>query len=364
MKKILMLVGARPNFIKIAPIYKILKKSPERYRPVICHTGQHFSATMSDIFFNEFNLPVPDHHLGISGGSSNDQTARIMQAFGPVLQKEKPDLLLVPGDVNSTMAGALVASKMGIPVGHIESGLRSFDRTMPEEINRIVTDLLSDLLFVSEHSGLINLRNEGQDPNKLFFVGNVMIDSLIQFLPQIRKSKITKILNVDPGKFVLVTFHRPSNVDVPQKLRSIVNIINQISEDRTVVFPVHPRTEKSLAKHQLHDTISDAVVRTKPIGYFDFLALMKNAELVVTDSGGIQEETTFLGVPCLTLRENTERPVTVEVGTNQLISDISGNQWRDAAKNVFSGQGKKGQCPELWDGNTARRIVDVIYKAI
>ncbi len=363
MYKVISVVGARPNFIKIAPIHRALLPYRDSVVHKICHTGQHFDANMSKIFFEELEIPEPDFNLGIHGGSHSQQVAGIMTAFEQVLLDEQPDLVLVPGDVNSTMAATLVASKMGIPVGHIESGLRSFDRAMPEEINRMVTDILSDLLFVSEPSGLTNLEHEGIDKKKVHYVGNVMIDSLVHYLPKIARSRILFRLfrekDLQPVDYVLCTFHRPSNVDDPATLAELVGLLRTLPAP--VIFPVHPRTRKNMEEHGLLKDLPDNLILLDPIGYIDFLSLVQQAALVITDSGGIQEETTFLRVQCITVRDNTERPVTVEVGTNQLIGTDFGKV-QQAALKVLGGEKKEGSIPDLWDGHTAERIVKIIME--
>jgi len=359
--KIITVAGARPNFIKIAPLYRAFNNRKDQVDHMICHTGQHFDKNMSKIFFEELEIPKPDFNLGVGGGTHADQTARIMIEFEKILNQEKPDLILVPGDVNSTLACSVVASKMGITIGHVESGLRSFDRGMPEEINRIVTDVLSDYLFVSEESGLINLQQEGVDKGKVHFVGNIMIDSLVHFLPKIERSPILDKLGLVSGDYTLMTFHRPSNVDTRQSLARLVEMLNRLAGQTKLVFPVHPRTRKNLEKNDLLSTLDSSIVLLEPIGYLDFLALTRSAKLVITDSGGIQEETTFLGVQCITVRDNTERPVTVTVGTNQLIgTDLA--EVEKAAEEVLAGNIKKGSIPEFWDGNTAERIADIVTK--
>lgn len=318
---------------------------------------------MSKVFFDELQMPKPDFYLGIRGGSHAVQTARIMIEFEKVLLKEKPDLVIVPGDVNSTIAASLVASKMHIPVAHVEAGLRSFDRKMPEEINRVLTDEISDYLFVTEKSGLTNLENEGVNSSKIYFTGNVMIDSLVNFMSHIDKSKIIDEQKIKKGNFVLATFHRPSNVDEEESLSQLIDAINEISRVRTVVFPVHPRTRNNIDKFGLSGKLGDNIIVLDPIGYIDFLSLTKNAELVITDSGGIQEETTFLGVQCITVRDNTERPSTCEIGTNHMIgTDL--NKVVIAAKSILAGQKKVGSIPEYWDGKASERIVDVIYYSL
>jgi UDP-N-acetylglucosamine 2-epimerase (non-hydrolysing) len=358
MVKIISVVGARPNFIKIAPLNKEFMNYPQ-IRNYICHTGQHFDEKMSDIFFRELEISKPDFNLGIGSGTHAAQTASIMIEFEKVIDLVKPDLVIVPGDVNSTMACTLVASKKNIPVAHIESGLRSFDRTMPEEINRIVTDVLSEYLFVTEESGIRNLKNEGISPAKIFFVGNIMIDSLINYLPKIDGSDIEKRLNIAEEKYCLCTFHRPSNVDDPRNLAEILDMLKELSGKLSVIFPMHPRTRNvfNLIKKSPQEYAN--IIITDPIGYIDFLSLLKNSELVITDSGGIQEETTFLGVQCLTVRNNTERPVTAEIGTNQLIGSDFG-KIKTAALEILSGKIKEGRIPELWDGKAAKRIASII----
>ena len=360
MKKIISLVGARPNFIKIAPLHKVFKTFSKEVTHKICHTGQHFDKNMSKIFFDELDLPKPDFYLGIGGGTHTEQTAGIMIEFEKVLLQEKPDLIIVPGDVNSTLAGALTAAKMGIKIAHVESGLRSFDRSMPEEINRIMTDVLADYLFVSEKSGLENLTREGINSNKVFFVGNIMIDSLVYYLHAINASLITKNLELSLNNYILVTFHRPNNVDNPKSLKDIINLLNTISKEKKIVFPIHPRTKSNLEKFGLLKQFAKNVLLTDPLGYVDFLALAKDAELVITDSGGIQEETTFMGIQCITVRNNTERPVTVDIGTNHLAgTDL--DLVEDITFKILNGAKKKGSIPELWDGKTANRVTKILF---
>jgi UDP-N-acetylglucosamine 2-epimerase (non-hydrolysing) len=361
LKKIISVVGARPNFVKIAPVNRAFKEYGGKVMHFVCHTGQHFDDKLSRIFFEDLEIPEPDFYLGIGSGSHADQTARIMIALEKVFIAEKPDMIIVPGDVNSTMAASLVAAKMGIKIAHIEAGLRSFDRTMPEEINRIVTDILSDLLFVSEKSGLDNLNREGIDPGKVYFTGNVMIDSLVSCLPKIRTTLIYNTLNVEPGNYILTTFHRPANVDNEKSLSALVRLLNICSNYKKIIFAVHPRTEKMLREYGLRDKFSERVVLTEPLGYLDFLALTSKAALVITDSGGIQEETTFLSIPCITVRDNTERPVTVTEGTNYLAgTKLEGLE--KIAGEILDGKKAKGKIPELWDGNAAKRIIRVIIE--
>ncbi len=361
MKKILSVVGARPNFIKIAPVAKAFKKYRKEAKHILCHTGQHFDKRMSEIFFDELQMPKPDHHLGVGGGSHAEQTARIMLKLEQVLADEQPDLVIVPGDVNSTLAASLVASKMGIPIAHVEAGLRSFDKTMPEEINRIVTDVVSDFLFVTEHSGMHNLRDEGVEDDKIFFVGNTMIDTLESNYDAVESCPITKEMGLTQGKYIVATFHRPSNVDDRENLSALMAMLVRLAKERTLVFPVHPRTLKNIESFGLSDTIPKTLKLTEPMGYIPFLSLMRYAELVITDSGGIQEETTYMGVQCITVRKNTERPVTIDVGTNHLVG-ISMEKVEKAAMDILGGVTKPGRIPELWDGKAAKRIAQIIME--
>ena len=357
------MVGARPNFMKAAPVHKAFKKYSDTIEHLLCHTGQHYDEKMSKIFFEELELPQPDFYLSVGSGSHAEQTAKIMIEFEKVMLHEKPDLVLVYGDINSTVACSLVASKLRIKIAHIEAGLRSFDRTMPEEINRLVTDVLADYLFVTEKSGMENLVREGISKEKLFFVGNVMIDSLVHYLPRTNTSAVFSTLGVQKNNYVLVTLHRPSNVDSKENLKEILTMLNTLSQQSPIIFPVHPRTRKNIESNGLNTMIEENIIVTEPFGYIDFLALIKNARLIVTDSGGIQEESTFLNVQCLTARENTERPVTVTVGTNRLL----GTDWsiiRDVALDTLNGNNKNGAIPELWDGNSAQRIVDILEKIL
>lgn len=361
MKKIISVVGARPNFMKVAPIHKAFKKHHDKITHLICHTGQHYDEKMSKVFFEDLELPQPDFYLGVGSGSHAEQTANVMIEFEKILIKESPDLVLVVGDVNSTIACSLTAKKLHIKVVHVEAGLRSFDMEMPEEINRILTDRISDYLFVTEKSGLENLKNEGVDVSKIFFVGNVMIDSLVYYQPKINQSNILEHFNLSPFNFCLVTLHRPSNVDTKASLEKLVKFLNIIAKERKVVFPIHPRTKNNLEKHSLIETLNNSIILSEPIGYIDFQALIKNAELIVTDSGGIQEESTYLGVQCITLRTSTERPSTVDIGTNQLIG-IDLEKAEVACLNVLAGNKKAGTIPELWDGKAAKRIAEILCK--
>jgi len=363
LKKVISVVGARPNFVKIAPVHKAFIEHSNTVKHLVCHTGQHFDDRLSKVFFEELEIPEPDFYLGVGSGSHAEQTAKIMMAFEKVLLEEKPDMIIVPGDVNSTMAASLVASKMGIKIAHIEAGLRSFDRTMPEEINRIVTDILSDLLFVSEKSGLVNLKNEGISDSKIFFTGNVMIDSLVNCLPKIESSGIHKMLDLEPRNYILATFHRPANVDNRDTLAAVVNFLNLCSTYRKVIFAVHPRTDKMLLEYGLKNNFAENVVLTAPLGYLEFLSLTQKAALVITDSGGIQEETTFLSVPCITVRDNTERPVTVTEGTNYLAGTmLDGLEY--IVKDLLEKAREGGKIPELWDGKAAERIAGIIIKKL
>jgi UDP-N-acetylglucosamine 2-epimerase (non-hydrolysing) len=357
MKKIISVVGARPNFMKVAAVQKAFSVYPQ-INHLICHTGQHYDKKMSDIFFIDLELPKPYSYLGIGSGSHAEQTAGIMIKFEKILEKEKPDLVIVVGDVNSTIACSLVAAKMGIKIAHVEAGLRSFDNTMPEEINRILTDRISDFLFVSEEAGLRNLKNEGADDSKVYFVGNTMIDSLINYLPKTLTSAIFEKLNLHEN-FILITLHRPANVDSENFIDHLYSSLLKLAGLRKIVFPIHPRTKKNLEFYGKKNKFSDNIIFTEPLGYIDFLALTNKAELIITDSGGIQEESTFLGVQCITVRNNTERPSTVVVGTNQLI----GTDWgkvESAAIDVLNGKKKLGRIPELWDGHAANRIAEIL----
>ena len=365
MKTIISVVGARPNFMKVAPLHKALRTYGDSIRHLIVHTGQHYDEAMSKVFFDDLELPHPDVYLGVGSGSHAEQTAKVMVGFEKVLLEVKPDLVVVVGDVNSTVAASLVSAKTGIRVAHIEAGLRSFDRTMPEEINRMMTDVISDFLFVSEPSGVRNLRREGIAENKVFFVGNVMIDSLVHYREKAKTSQAMKRYGLKEKQFTLVTLHRPSNVDTVEGLNDILTIFERISSRSMIVFPVHPRTSKMIANHGL-SARAEAIPHlrlTDPIGYLDFLSFLENAQLVLTDSGGIQEETTYLGVPCLTMRENTERPITCEIGTNMLCGrDVEIIIQRSLA--VFDGSRKQGSIPELWDGKAAERIASIMANKI
>lgn len=363
MKKIISVVGTRPNFIKIAPLHKTFGKYKNQISHLICHTGQHFDRKMSKNIFYDMGVLKPDVYLGIGSASHAEQTAKIMIAFEKIALNEKPDIVIVVGDVNSTLACGLVASKLNMPLAHVEAGLRSFDRKMPEEINRIITDAISDYLFVTEKSGLANLENEGISEEKIFFTGNVMIDSLVDYLPKIEQSSILRQFDLIKSKYILVTFHRPSNVDYPKSLTNLIDFLNRLSEKRKIIFPIHPRTQANIKKFNLDQKISKNIIAIEPLGYIEFLALTKNAELIITDSGGVQEESTFLGVQCITVRNSTERPITVELGTNHLIgSDLK--KAEETAYNILDGEIKKGSIPELWDGKASERIVNIFLEKL
>jgi len=357
-------VGARPNFMKIAPIQREMDKYDD-IQPVLLHTGQHYDERMSKLFFDDLQMPEPDIYLNVGSGTHAAQTAKIMMKFEKVLNQERPDLVIVVGDVNSTAACSLVAVKLGIKVAHVEAGLRSFDRSMPEEINRLVTDVISDLLFVTEKSGLENLKREGIADHKVHFVGHVMIDSLIHFKEKAAHSKIMDELNVQAGKYALVTLHRPSNVDSKENFLKLLDAFEKIEKDLKIVFPIHPRSGKMIDTFGFQPKVKAMknLILLEPLGYLDFMKLMHNARLLLTDSGGIQEETTYLGIPCITMRENTERPVTVEVGTNILVGSDTQRIIKET-KNILDGNGKKGQIPKLWDGKAAERIVNIIHEVL
>ena len=352
--KIAHVVGARPNFMKAAPVFHALAQVSS-VKQTIIHTGQHYDALMSDVFFRELELPQPDFNLQVGSGSHAQQTAEIMSRLEPVVLEERPDCVLIYGDVNSTMAAALVCSKLGIKVAHVEAGLRSYDRTMPEEINRLVTDQLSDLLFTPSEDGNENLAKEGIDPEKVYLVGNVMIDTLVCLLPR-------AIAEVPPGlpdDFALVTLHRPSNVDDLDWLAAMLKAFSALSKEVPIVFPIHPRTRARMQSAGI--TANGGIHLLDPLPYMSFLGLEQKARLVITDSGGIQEETTFLQVPCLTVRENTERPITITLGTNQLVGrDVQALE--RAAERILSGKTKRGTIPPLWDGQAAERIASILLR--
>jgi len=349
--KIFHIVGARPNFMKVAPVLNALK-SRKNVVQTLVHTGQHYDANMSDIFFEQLGIPAPDVNLAVGSGSHARQTAEIMTRFEPVLLERAPDVVLVYGDVNSTVATALVCAKLGVRVGHVEAGLRSFDRTMPEEINRLVTDQLADMLYTPSEDGDLNLQREGIAKDKIFRVGNVMIDSLVKLLPVARRQTREGL----PERYALVTLHRPANVDDSPTLKRILQSLLEVNRDLSVVFPAHPRTRQRISEFGLN---AEQLRVLDPLPYIDFLGLQSRATVVITDSGGIQEESTYLGVPCLTLRENTERPVTVTLGTNVLVGRDP-EKLRSELALVLAGKAKKGSVPSLWDGNTGERIAALL----
>jgi len=359
--RIISVVGARPNFMKVAPLHRAFQAFPE-IESLIVHTGQHYDEKMSKIFFDQLEMPRPYFYLGVGSGSHAEVTARVMVAFEEILLKEKPDLVLVVGDVNSTLACALATKKLNIPLAHVEAGLRSGDRTMPEEINRILTDSISDYLFVTEQSGMVHLAREGVPAEKIFFTGNVMIDSLCYYRKRASESSMLKDLGVVSKQFTLMTMHRPANVDKEEHLTIILNIIRRISAEQLLVFPLHPRTKNKLENYHLLDTLREIpnVLLLGPLGYLEFLQLMDHAAIVVTDSGGIQEETTFLQVPCLTIRDSTERPVTTELGTNILIPQLDEDIIVNQFLNSVESENKKGIIPPLWDGKAANRIAAIL----
>jgi len=376
--EVINVVGARPNFMKAAPILREMRKYPDLFEPVLVHTGQHYDYEMSKVFFEDLELPEPDIYLGVGSGTHAEQTGRIMIEFEKVLLREKPDLVIVVGDVNSTLAAALAAVKLHIPVAHVEAGLRSYDRNMPEEINRVLTDAIAHYLFTPSPDANDNLRKEGIAENKIFLVGDVMVDSLLYSKERAQESHILAKLGLVKNPrvtddtprmtdYALLTLHRPSNVDNRKSLSKIVKALRKISQKVPIIFPAHPRTKKQIKDFGLMSYFNHAPVSPMnsginsidPLGYLDFLNLEINAKFVMTDSGGIQEETTALNVPCLTLRETTERPITIAQGTNTLV-------WNDTEKiveeafRILEGKGKGGNCPELWDGKAAGRIVSVL----
>ena len=354
---LLHVVGARPNFMKAAPVMAALSK--RSMTQTLVHTGQHYDANMSEVFFQQLGMPKPDVNLEVGSGSHAVQTAEVMVRLEKVLQERKPDWVVVYGDVNSTLAAALVCAKLRIRVAHVEAGLRSGDRSMPEEINRLVTDQIADLLFTPSIDGNENLAREGVGPEKVHLVGNVMIDTLVRLLPlcgdSLGHADLSRWQN---RRYMLVTLHRPSNVDDPALLGQIINVLLELSADIAVLFPIHPRTRAQIERLAILGTTGNLHL-LHPLGYMEFLALQSKAALVITDSGGIQEETTFLGIPCLTVRANTERPVTVSVGTNILVGQDA-NRLREEAVRILRGGSKKGAIPPLWDGRASERIADIL----
>jgi UDP-N-acetylglucosamine 2-epimerase (non-hydrolysing) len=355
---IVVVAGARPNFMKIAPLMHELQKD-SRFAAYLVHTGQHYDEAMSKSFFRDLGIPEPDFNLGVGSGSHGEQTGQVLIKMEALLEERRPDAILVVGDVNSTLAASLAAVKLQIPIAHVEAGLRSGDRTMPEEINRILTDSISTWLFTTEPDGDRNLLREGAKPEQIHRVGNVMIDTLLRNLERARQLNPLEDLGLKPGAYGLLTLHRPANVDDADTLEGLFRALEEIHHELPIVFPVHPRTAAAIEAGR--GGIKPALQTTEPLGYLDFLHLMANAKVVLTDSGGIQEETTALGVSCLTLRENTERPITVTHGTNTIVGtkpDIILSETRK----ILAGEAKLGQIPELWDGGAARRIVDVLER--
>jgi UDP-N-acetylglucosamine 2-epimerase (non-hydrolysing) len=358
--QIVLIAGARPNFMKIAPIIKEFEKEGIQYD--LIHTGQHYDYEMSKVFFDDLGIPAPDYYLGVGSASHAVQTARIMIEFEKVVLEINPKLVIVVGDVNSTIACALVAKKLHIDVAHVEAGLRSFDRRMPEEINRVLTDQISDLLFITEKSAERNLKREGIDSSKIFFVGNIMIDTLVKNIEKAKKLEVLKPYGLKKGDYAVITLHRPSNVDHLDSLRKMVQILLYIQDKVKIFFPIHPRTENNLKKYKLFDKLKkDNIILSEPIGYLKFLNLMMNSKFILTDSGGIQEEASYLQIPVLTLRENTERPITIEKGTNILVGkDFS--KIKRKTEEILYGNFKAGNKIKFWDGKTAKRIISIIKK--
>jgi UDP-N-acetylglucosamine 2-epimerase (non-hydrolysing) len=348
-------VGARPNFMKAAPVVAELTRRRDEFSSILVHTGQHYDASMSEVFLEELGIGEPDFMLGVGSGTQAEQTARVLERLEQLLIELRPDVVLVPGDVNSTLGASLAAAKLGISIGHIEAGLRSFDRSMPEEINRVVTDALSDLLFIHSPEAVGNLTREGVAEERIHMVGNTMIDTLVAMQPRIEALGTPARLGLERGSYLVVTLHRPALVDGPL-LEEAMAALEEIAEAYTVVFPVHPRTRSRLPEHTRSD---DGLRLVEPIGYLEFMSLVEGAAGVITDSGGIQEETTFLGIPCFTLRSNTERPITCEVGTNTLLG-LAPGRIRDVPKLLAEGLGRPAVVPAYWDGAAAPRIVAVL----
>ncbi len=362
--KVILVCGARPNFMKIAPLLQAMDKFNQEqgkyFEPILVHTGQHYDYEMSQVFFQDLELPRPDSYLGVGSGTHAEQTGKIMIEFEKVLFQEKPELLIVGGDVNSTLAAALVAVKLHIPVAHVEAGLRSYDRAMPEEINRLLTDTISDYLFTPSPDADENLSKEGIPQENIFLVGDVMVDSLLYNKAKAEQSQILSQLNLAKKGYALLTLHRPSNVDEKESLIKIIKALEEVSQRIPIVFPAHPRTRRNIEGFGFRGFFEDKhIYLIKPLGYLDFLKLEMNAKFVMTDSGGIQEETTVLGIPCLTLRNTTERPITIIQGTNTLVWNNTEKIIEEAFK-ILNGKGKKGNCPELWDGRAAKRIVEIL----
>ncbi len=355
-----LVVGARPNFMKVAPLMREFAKRGN-VETLLVHTGQHYDENMSKVFFHDLELPEPDIYLGVGSGSHAEQTAKVMVAFEIIVEKQRPDIIIVVGDVNSTLACSIVGAKLHVPVAHVESGLRSFDLDMPEEINRMVTDILSSYCFTTSPEAETNLLKEGVGKERIFFTGNIMIDSLRYLSEKADRSVVLKELSLEEDDYILVTLHRPSNVDDPEELRALFDMLVRLSARHQVIFPVHPRTRKMIDSADPPFDSAESFRMIDPVGYLDFLRLMKTAKMVITDSGGIQEETTVLGIPCITVRENTERPITIEVGTNVLAGTTPEKVKSEAMRILDDGIGDHG-IPPLWDGKTAERIADVLEK--
>jgi UDP-N-acetylglucosamine 2-epimerase (non-hydrolysing) len=362
--KVLNVVGARPNMMKMAPLVEEMGRYPDIQQKLL-HTGQHYDAKLSQVFFDELGIPQPDIYLGVGSGSHAEQTAQVMIEFERVLLADRPDVVVVVGDVNSTLACSVTAAKLWVPVAHVEAGLRSFDRRMPEEINRLVTDQLSDYLFTTSRDANENLQREGIPLERIFFSGNVMIDTLLKHRKRAARLQTPARFGMESGQYALLTLHRASNVDVPAILAGLIDALTRIQQDITILFPIHPRTVKRITEFGFRERLQAApnLQVVEPLGYLEFLDLMMHARMVLTDSGGIQEETTILGVPCLTIRENTERPVTITEGTNTLVG-TDPERIVDAAQSVLAGESKAGRTPELWDGHAAERIVGTLRKQI
>jgi UDP-N-acetylglucosamine 2-epimerase (non-hydrolysing) len=362
--KILNIVGARPNFMKIAPIIEAMNRRRDRIDQVLVHTGQHYDEKMSKAFFEDLGMPRPDIDLGVGSGTHAEQTGRVMVEFEKVCVKERPDLVVVVGDVNSTMACAITAKKLGIKVAHVEAGLRSGDMSMPEEINRLCTDVLCDYLFTTDHFANENLKREGIPDEKIFFVGNVMIDTLMKHKKAAARLNFADRIGLEPEKYATLTLHRPSNVDDKDTLQGILEALSQIAKELPIVFPIHPRTKKMADLFGLSHYFSNGskvkgIWTTDPLGYLEFLHLNMRAKMVLTDSGGLQEETTVLCIPCITMRENTERPITCEIGTNVIVGNNPDNILA-AAEKILNGSNISGKVPEKWDGKAAERIVECL----
>ncbi len=359
--EVICVCGARPNFMKIAPLMADFARRGDIHGYVV-HTGQHYDENMSKLFFDELGIPRPDVNLEVGSASHAQQTAEIMKRFEPVLLERRPDYVIVVGDVNSTIACGLVAVKLGVPLAHVEAGLRSFDRTMPEEINRILTDQISDLLFVTEPSGVENLKREGIADSKVFLVGNVMIDTLLANRKKADKSTILQDLELTPRGYAVLTLHRPSNVDDPEVLAALLEAFDQIQREMPLIFPTHPRTRKNLSRFGFDARLKEMpnFRMLDPLGYLGFLKLMAESRLVLTDSGGMQEETTILGVPCMTLRENTERPITLEQGTNRLVHTTTEDVLKHYRQIMETSEKKSSCIPKLWDGKAAQRIAELL----